>query len=456
MDGMKEGRIQEHLQMDRKTLEIMAPAGNFECLTAAIQAGADSVYFGLDRLNMRSHSANNFQAEDLDEIVRLCSGAGVKTYLTLNITLYDNDLENMRKALDAAMKAGVSAVIASDMAAIAYARSIGLEVHISTQLSISNVEALRFYAAFADVIVLARELNLSQVREISEAIDRENICGPSGKKVRIEMFAHGALCMAVSGKCYLSLHEYGASANRGSCYQICRRGYEVTDLETGNSLLVDNKYIMSPKDLCTIEFMDKIIDAGVTVFKIEGRARPAEYVKKVVSCYRKAADAVCAGEYSPELAASLKAELSEVFNRGFWDGYYQGARLGEWSEVYGSKATRKKVYSGKVTNWFGKLSVAEILVESASLKVGDRILIIGPTTGVVEYTVPEIRVDLKPVQEASKGVYCSVPIDWSKVSAGVRENEEGLCGDGCSESACKAIEESRLRRSDKVYLWEKA
>ena len=456
MDGMKEGRIQEHLQMDRKTLEIMAPAGNFECLRAAIQAGADSVYFGIDRLNMRSHSANNFQAEDLDEIVRLCSGAGVKTYLTLNITLYDNDLEDMRKALDAAMKAGVSAVIASDMAAIAYARSIGLEVHISTQLSISNVEALRFYAAFADVIVLARELNLSQVREISEAIDRENICGPSGKKVRIEMFAHGALCMAVSGKCYLSLHEYGASANRGSCYQICRRGYEVTDLETGKSLVVDNKYIMSPKDLCTIEFMDKIIDAGVTVFKIEGRARPAEYVKKVVSCYRKAADAVCAGEYSPELAASLKAELSEVFNRGFWDGYYQGARLGEWSEVYGSKATRKKVYSGKVTNWFGKLSVAEILVESASLKVGDRILIIGPTTGVVEYTVPEIRVDLKPVQEASKGVYCSVPIDWSKVSAGVREKEEGLCGDGCSESACKAIEESRLRRSDKVYLWEKA
>ena len=455
MDGMKEGRIQEHLQMDRKTLEIMAPAGNFECLRAAIQAGADSVYFGIDRLNMRSHSANNFQAEDLDEIVRLCSGAGVKTYLTLNITLYDNDLEDMRKALDAAMKAGVSAVIASYMAAIAYARSIGLEVHISTQLSISNVEALRFYSAFADVIVLARELNLSQVREISEAIDRENICGPSGKKVRIEMFAHGALCMAVSGKCYLSLHEYGASANRGSCYQICRRGYEVTDLETGKSLVVDNKYIMSPKDLCTIEFMDKIIDAGVTVFKIEGRARPAEYVKKVVSCYRKAADAVCAGEYSPEMAASLKAELSEVFNRGFWDGYYQGARLGEWSEVYGSKATRKKVYSGKVTNWFGKLSVAEILVESASLKVGDRILIIGPTTGVVEYTVPEIRVDLKPVQEASKGVYCSVPIDWNKVSAGVREKEEGLCGDGCSESACKAIEESRLRRSDKVYLWER-
>ena len=444
MDGMKEGRIQEHLQMDRKTLEIMAPAGNFECLTAAIQAGADSVYFGIDRLNMRSHSANNFQAEDLDEIVRLCSGAGVKTYLTLNITLYDNDLEDMRKALDAAMKAGVSAVIASDMAAIAYARSIGLEVHISTQLSISNVEALRFYAAFADVIVLARELNLSQVREISEAIDRENICGPSGKKVRIEMFAHGALCMAVSGKCYLSLHEYGASANRGSCYQICRRGYEVTDLETGNSLLVDNKYIMSPKDLCTIEFMDKIIDAGVTVFKIEGRARPAEYVKKVVSCYRKAADAVCAGEYSPELAASLKAELSEVFNRGFWDGYYQGARLGEWSEVYGSKATRKKVYSGKVTNWFGKLSVAEILVESASLKVGDRILIIGPTTEWSSTPFLKSALTLNPSRKPPKAFTARFP------STGARSLQESAR----KKRACAvtAAPSPPARQSKKVAL----
>ena len=404
---------------------------------------------------MRSHSANNFQPSDLQEIVRLCREAGVKAYMTLNIVLYEEDLEPMRRVLDAAKAACVDAIIASDMACISYCRQIGLEVHISTQLNVSNVEALRFYSQFADVVVLARELNLHQVKHIHEAIEREHITGPSGELVRIEMFAHGALCMAVSGKCYLSLHEYGASANRGSCYQICRRGYEVTDLETGKSLVVDNKYIMSPKDLCTIEFMDKIIDAGVTVFKIEGRARPAEYVKKVVSCYRRAADAVCAGEYSPELAASLKAELSEVFNRGFWDGYYQGARLGEWSEVYGSKATRKKVYSGKVTNWFGKLSVAEILIESASLKVGDRILIIGPTSGVVEYTVPEIRVDLKPVREASKGVYCSVPIDWSKVSAGVREKEEGLCGDGCSESACKAVEESRLRRSDKVYLWEK-
>lgn len=439
---------------ENNRLEIMAPAGNFECLHAAIQGGADSVYFGVEKLNMRSHSANNFKMEDLGEIVRICSEAGVKTYLTLNIVLYNEDLEDMRKTLDAAKEAGVTAVIASDMAAIAYARQIGVEVHISTQLSISNVESLRFYAQFADVIVLARELNLGQVKEIKAAIDRDNICGPSGRRVEIEMFAHGALCMAVSGKCYLSLHEYGASANRGSCYQICRRGYEVKDVETGNTLLVDNKYIMSPKDLCTIEFMDRIIDAGVTVFKIEGRARSAEYVKKVASCYRRAADAVCDGRYTPELAAALKEELGEVFNRGFWDGYYQGARLGQWSEVYGSKATKRKVYCGKITNWFGRLSVAEVLVESASLKVGDRILIIGPTSGVVEYTVPEIRVDLKPVQEASKGTLCSIFIDWSKTAPGAREEKQGLCGDGCSEQACRAIEDERLRRSDKVYLWE--
>ena len=414
--------------MEKKDLEIMAPAGNFECLQAAIQGGADSVYFGVERLNMRSHSANNFKMEDLPEICRICREHGVKSYLTLNIVLYQEDLQDMRRTLDAARTAGISAVIASDMAAIIYARSIGLEVHISTQLSISNAEALRFYSQYADVVVLARELNLHQVKEIKSIIDSGDIKGPSGRRVEIEMFAHGALCMAVSGKCYLSLHEYGASANRGSCYQICRRGYEVTDLETGNRLVVDNKYIMSPKDLCTIEFMDRIIDAGVTVFKIEGRARSAEYVKKTASCYRRAADAVCEGRYTPELAAGLKKELAEVFNRGFWDGYYQGARLGEWSEVYGSKATRKKVYSGKVTNWFAKLGVAEILVESAPLKVGDRILIMGPSTGVVEMTVPEIRVDLKPVQEAGKGVFCSVPVDLG----------------GQTE---------KLRRSDKVYIW---
>ena len=414
--------------MEKKDLEIMAPAGNFECLQAAIQGGADSVYFGVERLNMRSHSANNFKMEDLPEICRICREHGVKSYLTLNIVLYQEDLQDMRRTLDAARVAGISAVIASDMAAIIYARSIGLEVHISTQLSISNAEALRFYSQYADVVVLARELNLHQVKEIKSIIDSGDIKGPSGRRVEIEMFAHGALCMAVSGKCYLSLHEYGASANRGSCYQICRRGYEVTDLETGNRLVVDNKYIMSPKDLCTIEFMDRIIDAGVTVFKIEGRARSAEYVKKTASCYRRAADAVCEGRYTPELAAGLKKELAEVFNRGFWDGYYQGARLGEWSEVYGSKATRRKVYSGKVTNWFAKLGVAEILVESAPLKVGDRILIMGPSTGVVEMTVPEIRVDLKPVQEAGKGVFCSVPVDLGGQT-------------------------KKLRRSDKVYIW---
>ncbi len=424
--------------MEKNEIEIMAPAGNFECLRAAIQGGADSVYFGVGSLNMRSHSANNFSADDLAEVCRICRERGVKSYLTLNIVLYQEDLQPMRDTLDAAKAAGITAIIASDMAAIIYCRSIGLEVHISTQLSISNVEALRFYSRFADVIVLARELNLKQVKQIHETIVREGICGPSGRPVGIEMFAHGALCMAISGKCYLSLHEYGASANRGACYQVCRRGYEVTDLETGNQLLVDNKYIMSPKDLCTIEFMDKIIDAGVTVFKIEGRARSAEYVKKVTSCYRRAADAVCEGRFSGELASALKAELSEVFNRGFWDGYYQGARLGEWSEVYGSCAKRRKVYCGKVTNWFDKLSVAEILVESASLHRGDRILITGPSTGVVETTVSEIRVDLKPVDSADKGVYCSIPIDFSQDSDTIRE---------------VAGSPNRLRRSDKLYIW---
>lgn len=409
----------------------MAPAGNFECLRAAIQGGADSVYFGVGHLNMRSHSANNFRPEDLSEVVRICREAGVKSYMTLNIVLYQEDLEPMRKALDAALAAGVDAIIASDMAAISYCRKIGLEVHISTQLSISNVESLRFYSQFADVVVLARELNLDQVKEIYETVVRENICGPSGKPVRIEMFAHGALCMAISGKCYLSLHTYGASANRGACYQICRRGYEVTDLETGNKLNIDNKYIMSPKDLCTIDFMDRIIESGVKVFKIEGRARSAEYVKRCASCYRRAADAVCDGTYSPELAASLKEELSEVFNRGFWDGYYQGAYLGQWSDVYGSQATLKKVYCGKVTNWFDRIGVVEIAVESAPLHIGDRAMAIGATTGVVEFSVEDMRVNLKSADMAGKGVRCSVAVDPS------------LCPEG------------RLRRGDKIYIWEK-
>ena len=411
----------------------MAPAGNFECLQAAIQGGANSVYFGVGNLNMRSHSASNFAPEDLREVVRICREHGVKSYMTLNIVLYQEDLPAMREALDAAAAAGVDAIIASDMAAIAYCRSIGLEVHISTQLSISNVEALRFYAQFADVIVLARELNLDQVKDIHETIVREGICGPSGELVRIEMFAHGALCMAISGKCYLSLHTYGASANRGACYQVCRRGYEVTDLETGKQLNIDNKYIMSPKDLCTIEFMDRIIDAGVKVFKIEGRARSAEYVKRCASCYRRAADAVCEGTYTPELAAALKTELGEVFNRGFWDGYYQGAYLGQWSDVYGSQASRKKVYCGKVTNWFDRIGVAEITVESTPLRLGDEVMAIGATTGVVEFTVEDMRVNLKPATEAGKGVRCSVAVTPGDKNPGFE----------------------RLRRGDKIYIWEK-
>ena len=416
--------------MDRKELEIMAPAGNFECLHAAIQGGADSVYFGVGKLNMRSHSAANFQPEDLAEVVRICREAGVRSYLTLNITLYEEELDAMRSALDAAKAAGVDAVIASDMAAIEYCRKVGLEVHISTQLSISNSESLRFYSQFADVVVLARELNLDQVRKISDTIGRDHICGPSGRPVRIEMFAHGALCMAVSGKCYLSLHSYGASANRGSCYQVCRRGYEVTDLETGNQLLVDNKYIMSPKDLCTIEFMDKIIASGVKVFKIEGRARSAEYVKRCASCYRRAADAVCDGTYSPELAAELKTELAEVFNRGFWDGYYQGAYLGQWSEVYGSQATRTKIYCGKITNWFDRIGVAEISVESVPVHRGDRLMVTGATTGVVEFDASDLRVNLEAAEIAGKGVRCSVAVDPS------------ICPDG------------KLRRGDKVFIWK--
>lgn len=402
----------------------MAPAGNFECLHAAIQGGANSVYFGVGRLNMRSHSANNFAAEDLAEVCRICRENNVKSYLTLNIVLYDEDLEPMREALRSAKEAGITAVIASDMAAISYARSLGIEVHISTQLSISNSESLKFYAQFADVIVLARELTLVQVKEIKRIIDEQQIKGPSGRTLEIEMFCHGALCMAISGKCYLSLHEYGASANRGACYQICRRGYEVTDLETGSKLEIDNKYIMSPKDLCTIEFMDKIIDAGVTVFKIEGRARSSEYVKTVARAYRDAADAVQEGRYTPELAAELKKRLETVFNRGFWDGYYQGARLGQWSEVYGNKATKTKVYIGKVTNYFSNIGVAEILVESGGFKVGDELLITGPSTGVIEYKVSEIRVDLKSVESTSKGELCSIPVS------------------------------EKLRRSDKIYIFQ--
>ncbi len=406
--------------MDRK-IEIMAPAGNFECLMAAIQGGANSVYFGVENLNMRSHSANNFSCEDLPKIVEICNEHGVRTYLTLNIAIFNEDLQKAYHTLDMAKQAGVTAVIASDMSIILYARSISLEVHISTQLSISNSEALRFYAQFADVIVLARELNMTQVKEISTIIEKEKIKGPAGELVQIEMFCHGALCMAISGKCYLSLHEYNSSANRGSCFQICRRGYEVTDLETGAKLNIDNKYIMSPKDLCTIEFVDKMIDAGVSVLKIEGRARSAEYVKTVTAAYRKGVDAVMAGKFDQELAKGLKEDLATVFNRGFWDGYYQGARLGQWSEVYGSKATRQKTYVGKVTNFFSNIGVSEILVEAAPISVGDTLMVVGATTGVIEFTIPEIRVDLKSADSCPQGTYCSIPV------------------------------QERIRRGDKVY-----
>ena len=430
--------------MQKKDLEIMAPAGSFDCLVAAIEGGADSVYFGIGRLNMRSHSANNFAAEDLPEVVRICRAYGVKTYLTLNITLYGEDLAAAREVLDAAKSAGVDAVIASDMAVILYCRQIGLEVHISTQLSISNVEALRFYAQWADVVVLARELRLDQVKAIHEAIVSEHITGPSGKLVRIEMFAHGAFCMAISGKCYLSLAAYGASANRGECLQVCRRGYQVTDLETGFEMEVDNKYIMSPKDLCTIEFMDKIIDAGVKVFKIEGRARSAEYVRRCAECYREAADAVCEGRYGPELAASLKARLAEVFNRGFWNGYYLGERLGEWSAVYGSQATRRKQYIGKVTNWFDRIGVAEVLVEAAPLSKGDEILFIGHTTGVLEMKIEDMRVDLKEAKVCPQGERCSIAVPTAQMPVDkVNTND-----------AMRPGERIHPRRGDKVFIWK--
>lgn len=429
--------------MDRKELEIMAPAGSFDCLLAAIEGGADSVYFGIGRLNMRSHSANNFSPEDLPEIMRICRNYGVKAYMTLNIIIYAEDMADAHAALDMAKEAGVDAIIASDMAVITYCRKIGLEVHISTQLNVSNIEALRFYSQFAPVVVLARELRLDQVKAIHQAIVDEDLRGPDGKPVRIEMFAHGALCMAVSGKCYMSLQTMGSSANRGACMQICRRGYEVTDLETGEKLVVDNKYIMSPKDLCTIGFLDKIVDAGVRVFKIEGRARSAEYVRRTVSCYRRAADAVCDGTYTPELAASLKEELGEVFNRGFWDGYYQGARLGEWSAVYGSEATRTKVYVGRVTNWFNRIGVAEIQIESGAIAAGDEIMFIGKTTGVLSIKVEDIRVAFRQVDRAGKGELCSVSVPLDTMPE-----------DKVNEAPGKeAGERLHPRRGDRVYLW---
>lgn len=410
----------------RKDIEIMAPAGSYESLMAAIQGKADSVYFGAEQLNMRAGSSNNFTISDLRNIVSVCREHGLKSYLTVNVVVYDRETEQMKEIIDAAAASGITAVIASDLAAITYAFSKGVEVHLSTQLNISNAEALRFFSQWADVVVLARELDLGQVKHIHETIREQNIRGPRGELVRIEMFVHGALCMAISGKCYLSLHENNASANRGNCYQTCRKSYIVTEKESGYQLEIDNEFIMSPKDLCTIGFIDRMIDAGVRVFKIEGRARSAEYVRVVSSCYDEAVTSVSEGTYSDEKISAWREKLSTVFNRGFWDGYYLGQKLGEWNTKYGSSATRRKVYLGKVTNYFTRLGVAEIKLENGDLTTGESILIIGPGTGVIEHTVEEIRVDLKTVSKALKGEYCSIPVS------------------------------RYLRRSDKIYRWVSA
>lgn len=389
--------------MTRKDFEIMAPVGSYESLYAALQGGADSVYFGVEGLNMRARSSANFTLDDLKNIVSICSEKGVKTYLTVNTVIYNNELEKMRKVIDCAGEAGVSAIIASDLAAILYAHSVGVEVHISTQCNVTNFEALKFFAQWADVVVLAREVVLDQVMEIHRQIIEQDLRGPKGELIRIEMFAHGALCMAVSGKCYLSLHERNASANRGACNQICRRAYTVKDRENEIELDIENEYIMSPKDLCTVGFVNKLADAGVRVLKIEGRARSAEYVRTVCECYDEAIRAYLDGSYSAEKIVGWKKRLATVFNRGFWDGYYLGQRLGEWSEVYGSKATKKKILLGRVTNYFSNLGVAEFKIESFDLKVGEEILIQGPTTGTLQMTVPELRLDLKPVEQVEKG-----------------------------------------------------
>ncbi len=403
----------------RSAYEIMAPAGSWESLSAAIKAGADSVYFGIEKLNMRSKSSSNFTTEDLREIVRICKENNVKSYLTVNTILYDNDLTLMREIIDVAKEVQVSAIIAADVSALMYANSIGVEVHLSTQLNISNVEALKFYAQFADVVVLARELNMEQVAEIYQAIITDNIRGKGGELIRIEMFCHGALCMAVSGKCYLSLHEKNVSANRGACNQICRRGYTVKDKDSEIELQIDNEYIMSPKDLKTIGFIDEMLAAGVRVFKIEGRARGAEYVKTVVGCYKEAIESVLNGTFTDEKKEDWNLRLSKVFNRGFWNGYYLGQRLGEWSNNYGSEATHKKIYVGKCTNFFQKLGVAEFLLEAQYLEVGNEILITGETTGAYEDTVKEMRVKLEPVDKVEKGTYFSM-----KTNELIRRNDK--------------------------------
>ena len=393
-----------------KDFEIMAPVGSRESLAAAIQAGADSIYFGIEKLNMRAHSASTFSIDDLREIAATCNEHGIKTYLTVNTIIYNEDIALMHEIVDAAKEAGISAVIASDVAVMTYCNKIGQEVHLSTQLNISNVEALKFYAQFADVVVLARELNMDQVAEVHRLAEEQNICGPSGEPIRIEMFCHGALCMAISGKCYLSLDNANRSANRGECIQLCRRSYTVTDNETGTQLEIDNKYVMSPKDLKTVRFIDKMMKSGVRVFKIEGRARGPEYVYTVVKCYKEAIQSVIDGTFTEEKKDEWDERLATVFNRGFWDGYYLGQKLGEWNKNYGSCATEKKVYVGKGIKYFSKLGVAEFAIEAADFKKGDKLLITGPTTGVIYMTADEIRYDLNPVEEALKGQRVSMPV----------------------------------------------
>ena len=398
------------MKQNIKDFEIMAPVGSRESLAAAIQGGADSIYFGIESLNMRARSANTFTINDLREIAQICDEHDIKSYLTINTIIYDEDLALMRTIVDAAKEAGISAVIAADVAVMAYCNEVGQEVHLSTQLNISNVEALKFYARFADVVVLARELNLKQVREIYDTIQRDQLKGPFGELVRIEMFCHGALCMAVSGKCYLSLHEMNVSANRGACNQICRRAYDVKDKESNIELEVDNQYIMSPKDLKTIHFMDEMIEAGVRVFKIEGRARGPEYVRTVVECYKEAIKSCLDGTFSAEKATEWDNRLKTVFNRGFWNGYYLGQRLGEWSKNYGSEATERKMYVGKSIKYFSNIGVAEFLIEASDIKVGDKLLITGPTTGALTFTLDEARVDLKPVEVVNKGEHVSFKV----------------------------------------------
>ena len=396
--------------MNINDFEIMAPAGSRESLAAAIQAGANSVYFGIGQLNMRSHSANKFNIDDLREIAQTCHEHGIKTYLTVNTIIYGEDIDTMHTIIDAAKEAEITAVIASDVAVMTYCNRVGVEVHLSTQLNISNIEALKFYSQFADVVVLARELNMNQVAEIHRQIEEQHICGPKGNLIRIEMFCHGALCMAVSGKCYLSLDNAGRSANRGECMQLCRRSYTVTDNETGTQLEIDNKYVMSPKDLKTIRFIDRMMQSGVRVFKIEGRARGPEYVHTVVSCYKEAIQSVVDGTFTEEKKDQWDERLARVFNRGFWDGYYQGQKLGEWNKHYGSVATEKKVYCGKGIKYFSKLRVAEFQIEATELHKGDKLLITGPTTGVIYLNADEIRYDLKPVETAEKGWRVSLPV----------------------------------------------